>query len=183
MENNRKLQVRFSMCRRGRLLRAAAIMLVAACFSQGQLPPAEAATATGNLNVQITIQAECTLGTINTVNFATHGVLNTNVDSTGSLSVTCTNTTAYNIGLDAGAGSGATIAARLMTGTGAATVTYSLYIDSGRTQVWGSTIGTDTVAATGTGAAQSYTVYGRVPPQTTPAPGIYTDTVVVTVTY
>jgi spore coat protein U-like protein len=37
---------------------------------------------------------------------------------------------------------------------------------------------------TGTGATQpAVTVYGRVPPQTTPAIGTYTDTVVVTVTY
>ncbi|MCE3520182.1 spore coat protein U domain-containing protein, partial [Escherichia coli] len=35
----------------------------------------------------------------------------------------------------------------------------------------------------GSGAAQPYTVYGRVPVQTTPAPGTYTDTITVTVTY
>ena len=33
------------------------------------------------------------------------------------------------------------------------------------------------------GAAQPLTVYGRVPPQTTPSAGVYTDTVVVTITY
>ncbi|WP_281408372.1 spore coat protein U domain-containing protein [Rhizobium sp. SG741] len=31
--------------------------------------------------------------------------------------------------------------------------------------------------------AQALTVYGRVPPPTTPLPGTYTDTVVVTLTY
>nr|WP_281033880.1 spore coat protein U domain-containing protein [Mesorhizobium sp. M4B.F.Ca.ET.049.02.1.2] len=36
---------------------------------------------------------------------------------------------------------------------------------------------------TGVGTAQNLTVYGRVPPQTTPSPGVYTDTVIVTVTY
>jgi len=49
--------------------------------------------------------------------------------------------------------------------------------------VWGNTIGTNTVASTGTGAAQSFTVYGRIPSQTTPAPATYTDTITVTVTY
>ena len=67
--------------------------------------------------------------------------------------------------------------------SGAAIVNYSLYSDSGRTTVWGNTVGTDTVAATGSGASQSYTVYGRVTAQTTPAPGTYSDTVTVTVTY
>jgi spore coat protein U-like protein len=49
--------------------------------------------------------------------------------------------------------------------------------------VWGTTIGTNTVSATGNGASQSYTVYGQVPAQTTPAAAVYTDTITVTVTY
>jgi len=104
------------------------------------------------------------------------------VDQTSTLQVTCTNTTPYNIGLDAGTGSGATVASRKLT-SGGATVNYTLYSDTGRTTVWGTTIATDTVAGTGNGAAQSYTVYGRIPTQTTPAPGNYADTITVTVTY
>ena len=96
--------------------------------------------------------------------------------------MSCTNTTPYNIGLDAGTGSGATVATRKMT-SGGATVSYSLYSDSAHATVWGNTIGTDAVAGTGNGTGQNYTVYGRVPPQTTPAPGTYTDTITVTVTY
>jgi spore coat protein U-like protein len=91
-------------------------------------------------------------------------------------------TTPYNIGLDAGTGSGATVAVRKMS-NGGNTVNYSLYSDSGRSTVWGNTVGTDTVAATGNGTSQSYTVYGRVPAQTTPAAATYTDTITVTVTY
>src|SRR5262249_25674770 len=87
-----------------------------------------------------------------------------------------------NIGLDAGLGTGATVAVRKMS-NGANTINYSLYSDSGRTTVWGNTIGTNTVAATGNGASQSYTVYGRVPAQTTPAAAAYTYTITVTVTY
>ena len=67
--------------------------------------------------------------------------------------------------------------------SGGATINYSLYTDAGRTTVWGNTVGTDAVSATGNGASQSYTVYGRVPAQTTPAPATYTDTITVTVTY
>jgi spore coat protein U-like protein len=66
---------------------------------------------------------------------------------------------------------------------GAATISYSLFSNAGRTTNWGNTVGTDTVASTGTGASQSFTVFGRVPPQTTPAPATYTDTITVTVTY
>src|SRR5262249_49171464 len=141
-----------------------------------------ASPTTSTFTVQISITASCTINSASTLNFGTQGVLTANVDQTSTIQVQCTNTTPYNIGLDAGTGSGATVATRKMT-SGGATVSYTIYSDSGRTTVWGNTIGTDTVSATGSGAAQSYTAYGRVPAQTTPAPGTYTDTVTVTVTY
>jgi spore coat protein U-like protein len=144
--------------------------------------PLYAATATTTMTVQMTITATCTINSASTLNFGTQGVLSTNVDQTSTIQVTCTNTTPYNVGLDAGTGTGATVAARKMT-SGANTVNYTLYSNSGRTTVWGNTVGTDTVAATGNGSAQSYTVYGRVPTQAAPAPGTYTDTITVTVTY
>jgi spore coat protein U-like protein len=39
------------------------------------------------------------------------------------------------------------------------------------------------LTGTGTGLAQSPTVYGRIAPQATPSPGTYNDTIVVTLTY
>lgn len=158
--------------------KTAACLAIMALFS-GE---ARATTTTASMAVQMTITASCTIGGASTMNFGSSGVIAANVDQTSTVQVQCTNTTPYNIGLDAGTGSGATVAARKMT-NGAATITYSLFSDSGRTTVWGSTIGTNTVSATGSGASQSYTVYGRVPAQATPAPAVYTDTVTVTVTY
>jgi spore coat protein U-like protein len=141
-----------------------------------------AASTTSTFAVQVAITATCTINSASTLNFGTQGVLATNVDQTSTLQVTCTNTTPYNIGLDAGTGSGATVATRKLT-SGGATVNYTLYSDSGRTTVWGNTVSTDTVAGTGNGTGQSFTVYGRIPTQTTPAPGNYADTITVTVTY
>ncbi|MGH7452609.1 MAG: Csu type fimbrial protein, partial [bacterium] len=66
---------------------------------------------------------------------------------------------------------------------GSALINYSLFSNSGRTMNWGDTVGTDTVSGTGTETAQSLTVYGRIPPQATPSPGTYNDTIVVTLTY
>ncbi len=148
---------------------------------------ARATTVTSNFTVQVTIIASCTIVSTALLNFGgSVGVLTANVDVSTTLQVQCTNTTPYNIGLNAGIGTGATVAAtvaaRLMT-SGANTITYSLYKDSGHVTVWGNTVGIDTQAATGTGAAQTYTVYGRIPPQTTPAPATYSDTITVTVTY
>src|ERR1044072_4324088 len=149
---------------------------LAACFVFPWAAASHAASTTS------TITATCTINSSSTLNFGTLGVLASSTDQTSTIQVTCTNTTPYNIGLDAGTGSGATVAVRKLT-SGGATVNYTLYSDSGRTTVWGNTVSTDTVAATGSGSAQSYTVYGRIPAQTTPAPGNYADTITVPVTY
>jgi spore coat protein U-like protein len=70
-----------------------------------------------------------------------------------------------------------------MTGSGSDTVQYKLFQDSGRTINWGNNTASDTKNDTGNGAAQTHTIYGRVPVQTTAAPDTYSDTVTVTVTY
>lgn len=102
-------------------------------------------------------------------------------------SVTCTNTTPYNVGLSAGGATGATVTARKMTGTtGLATgvlLGYGLFTDSGHVTNWGNTIGTDTVTGTGSGAAQALTVYGEIPASELVAPGSYSDTITATVSY
>ena len=144
---------------------------------------AEAGTATGQIAVTLTLQAECKLTSTSDLAFGTTGVLQAAILATSTINVQCTNTLPYNIALNAGTGVGATVASRKMTAGAGSTVSYELFRDSGHTQVWGDTIGTNTVAATGTGAIQAYTVYGRVPIQVTPAAGNYTDTVQVTITY
>jgi len=153
-----------------------------ACFLLPWMSASHAASTTTTFGVQVALTATCTINSASALNFGTQGILSANVDQTSTIQVTCTNTTPYNIGLDAGTGTGATVATRKLT-SGGATVNYTLYSDSGRSTVWGNTVSTDTAAGTGNGGAQSYTVYGRIPTQTTPAPGTYTDTITVTVTY
>jgi len=135
----------------------------------------------GTWTVTATVNASCNVSATN-LNFGSFASLGANVDATATVTPQCSNTTPYNIGLNAGNGTGATVATRKMT-SGANTIDYSLYTDSGRTTVWGNTIGTNTVSGTGTGSTQSLTVYGRIPSQTTQPPNTYTDTIVVTVTF
>jgi spore coat protein U-like protein len=143
---------------------------------------ADAATATTTFAVQLTITSSCVINSASTLNFGSQGVLTAAVNQTSTIQVQCTNTSPYNIGLNAGTATGATVTTRKMT-NGAATVSYSLYSNAGMTTNWGNTVGTDTVSGTGNGASQSYTVYGQIPAQTTPAAGAYSDTITVTVTY
>lgn len=142
---------------------------------------AHAATATGTLNVSITIAATCSVVSAGPLNFGSVSAIGANIDQTATVTVNCSSTTPYNVGLGIGTGGG-TVASRRMI-NGANFVTYTLYRDAGRTQVWGSTIGTDTVTGTGNAANQAITIYGRVPTQTVPPPGAYTDAITVTVTY
>jgi len=145
--------------------------------------PGTCSGASSSLSVSVTatVASNCALSVAN-LNFGSMSTLASNTDTTGSITVTCTNTTPYNIGLSAGTGTGATVAARKMT-NGAASVVYSLYKDAARSSVWGNTVGTNTSAGTGTGGAQTSTVFGRVPPQSVPTPGTYSDTIIVTATF
>jgi spore coat protein U-like protein len=146
--------------------------------------PALAATTTTNLSVTATVTANCSVSS-SPVAFGSVDVLSgTNYDATGNVSVTCTNGTAWSAAAGLGGGTGATFASRKMA-AGANLLNYSLYTNAGRTTVWGDgSGGTATVSNTGTGSAQSFTVYGRVPlGQTAAQSGAYSDTVLVTVTY
>jgi spore coat protein U-like protein len=143
----------------------------------GTLP----STATTTFNVTATVPTTCTIAT-NNLNFGTAGVLTANTDATTTVAPDCTNGTPYNIGLDGGLSGAANPTQRKMT-KAAEFVLYGLYRDSARSLPFGNTIGTNTLAGTGTGLAQSATVYGRIAPQATPSPGTYNDTIVVTLTY
>lgn len=136
---------------------------------------------TAPFTVQANIIPACTVSA-NLLDFSSVGTLSGNIDSTNALSITCTAQTPYSISLNGGL-AGATDPTQRKMSKGAETITYGLYRDAARAQPWGSTVGVNTVSATGTGLAQPHTVYGRVPAQATPSPGLYSDTIVVTVSY
>lgn len=159
---------------------AAAAILASTVLSP--INQAHAGTATTTMGVSLTITAGCGV-TATPVAFGTASVLGTAITANGGVAVTCTNTTPYTVALDQGNGASATVTGRLMTGPSSATVGYGLYKDAAFATNWGKTTNTDTVAGTGNGAAQAIVVYGRVPAQTSPAPGSYADVVNVTVTY
>lgn len=155
----------------------ASIFVVGSCLSP---TVAEAATTSSTFNVTATVQATCTVSATNLAFGVYTGVQGT---GTTAISVSCTNTTAYQVGLNAGTTSGATVTTRQMAGPSSAVLSYALYRDAARTQNWGNTAGTDTVSGTGDGMTRSITVYGAVPAGQFVSPGSYSDTIVVTVTY
>ena len=151
----------------------------------GALPsPAQAGTANSNLSVSATVSANCTVSTSAVAFGSVDALSGAAVEGTGGLTVTCTNGTGWTAAAGLGSGSGATFSARRMT-SGANLLTYTLFTDSGRATVWGDgTASTAMVTSTGTGAAQSITVFGRIAAgQNNARPGSYADTVAVTITY
>jgi spore coat protein U-like protein len=138
-----------------------------------------ATTTTTTFQVTANVQANCVISA-SPLAFGTYtGAVN---NTTAPLTITCTNTTPYNVGFDAGTASGATVSSRSML-NGTAKLNYKISKDSGNTTNWGNTVGTDTTTGTGTGSAQNVTVYGQIPAGQYVTPGSYADTITASIIY
>lgn len=160
------------------------LLTAVACVSAAVMPASMADTVTATFTITITIQGACTVNAGPQVNFGTvPSTATANQYQTNTLSVICSNTLPYNVGL-LGTNTGASA-----NGTGYMVISndqvpYELFQDSAHTTPWGNTVGTNTVAATGSGLPQSYSVYAQVlGTDLNHQPGTYSDIVTVTVTY
>ncbi len=154
---------------------------------------AQADTSTGTLNVQLTLAGTC--GVQNTtLDFGLQVYNNSPIFGVGSVDVTCSPLTSYTVDLDGGLHSvGSPSLRRLYFNSGGAGplavdnfIPYSLYTDAARTHLWGFCCsGTSIAGFTGTGMTQHQPVYGLIAPHAMDgdAPGFYTDTVMVIVTF
>jgi len=158
---------------------AAALAAIMPFTSAGAAVYAKSKTAT--FDVTMRVVADCTIAA-NAIDFGSTGVITTTISGSSTINVTCTNTTPYNVGLDAGTGTGSTGTTRFLNGSGGNTdtVAFNLYRSPG-SSVWGNTQGTDTAAGTGNGTPQALTVYGEVPMQKSPTPDSYKSTITATV--
>lgn len=157
------------------------------------IPSTNANTATSTFQVLITILKSCSVTAGTSSNIDLNSV-NAGESATGNstISVNCSKTTPYFIGLSpstinggTSTGSGA-MASSLNSATNTDKVPYQLNQTSATGAVWGNTATTTTigngVAGTGTGLDQSYTVYATAS-NTNFTPDSYADTVTVTVNY
>jgi spore coat protein U-like protein len=144
--------------------------LAVAAFGLFAAGAAKAQTATTNFQVTATVQAACSVAATDLVfgNYLASAAGPT--DSTSTITVTCSNGTNYAVGV------GATPMARTMAGPGG-NLNYGMFNEAARSTAFG------VAAASGSGAGQAYTVYGRIPAGQFLQAGNYSDTVTVTVTY
>jgi spore coat protein U-like protein len=139
--------------------------------------------------------ADCTAAAGGVAFGAYNPLVTTADDSTGTVTVTCTNTGGgnttvnYTLALSTGV-SGAYSQRHMKAGT--PMLNYNLYRDSARSVVWGNgSGGTSQITGSltvGSGAGNgtrsaTYTVYGRVQAQQDAAPGTYSDSIVITLTF
>ena len=129
-----------------------------------------------------TVVNNCLISATN-VAFTSTGVLSSALNASGAITARCTSGDAYQIALSSGS-SGSVAARQMQRAGGGGAVNYQLYTDAAHTSAWGDgTAGTTMATGTGSGNAVSITVYGRVPTQTTPMPGNYSDTITATISF
>lgn len=145
------------------------------------------------LTANFLVPSLCQLNSTSTVDFGNiNDISTTKRDYTaqGAVNSTCNYGTPYSIYLGDG-NNRITGGFRRMTNGNNEFIPYQLYKDSNYSTVWDATGGVTNVggaggiSGTGTGSAQTTTVYGKIPQGTSIAsrPGSYSDSVVVTVTY
>ncbi|MDB5543934.1 MAG: spore coat protein u [Hyphomicrobiales bacterium] len=137
--------------------------------------------AVSTFQVTGTVTANCSVSATNLV-FPQQSVIRNPVDAQSDIFVTCTTSAPYWIGLDGGSSAAADPTQRMMSRAGQ-TITYGLYRDPARLLPWGADKDVNTASGTGSAISTTFPVYGRIPAQSTPAPGMYQDTVVVTVNF
>ncbi len=160
----------------------------ATCNAASGVTGTKSASNAFTFTTSATVLPQCSTYVTTDMDFGSNaGAITANLDRTSTIGLTCINRTAYSIGLDNGQNALGNVRRMRFTAPDSSVyyIPYELYRDPARSQRWGTTINTDTLAGTGNGAAQTLTVYGRAPPTTgaIPAQGSYNDVITVTITY
>ncbi len=157
----------------------------AACTTATGVTGRKVATGGFPFTVTATVLPQCSTYVTTDMDFGTNaGAIAANIDRTSTIGLTCLNRTAYTIALDNGLYANGTVRRMRHATDPSYFIPYELYRESTRTQRWGSTANVDLVSGTGTGSAQTLTVFGRAPPTTgAVAEGSYSDQIKVTITY
>ena len=167
-------------------MRHSVITPIAAGLLLAMAGASHAATKTSSFLVTATVSKNCVISAPS-LNL---GIFDGTNDLTASstISVNCTGSTPFSVDLDKGSSGNYTMRTLV---NGPDTLNYNLYTTNGYTTVWGDTTastghGTGTGAGMGAPQTQLLTVYGRlraVDNAGAVGTGIYSDTIIATITY
>jgi spore coat protein U domain-containing protein, fimbrial subunit CupE1/2/3/6 len=162
---------------------------LAACAASMLLAVSGAAfagTATTNVGVSANIANNCTVGNVSAIAFTYDPIVanhSTPAVAQGTIDVTCTSGATWSLDLDNGQNNGnATSPSNRAMKSGSSYLSYDIYQDTNHATLWLSGSGKD-VTGTGSGIAQTQTMYGQVPAAQNIPAGTYNDTVVATVNF
>jgi spore coat protein U-like protein len=169
-----------------------ALLALAVTGSMFAAASANAANANGNLTVTANVASSCMVSSPGSLAFGAYDPVNANnttaLNGAGTINVRCTRGTTTTIALEEGVspatGSNCTTPLRRMS-NGTERLSYDLFSDSTRTITWGCTQGTNTTSHTSTNSANAAVldVWGRIPAGQDVAPGNYSDTVRILLTF
>lgn len=161
-------------------------VLLASGWALASAPALAATTTSTSMTVSAAIPNSCTASTTGNMAFGTLAAsltVSANVDTTGTLSVTCLNGGTYTVIADNGQNVSSGQRRMTKNGSSGPFLNYNIYADSGRSTAFPTAVGSATTQ-TGSGSAQTITVYGRIPANATATEaGAYSDTLGFTITY
>lgn len=166
--------------------RMIAVVLIAVAGWACQELGVQAGTVSTSFPVSATVGEGCTIN-VSGISFPTY--TQTGVDTTGSITVTCPQNIAYNVTMNSGLNYDSVSGRRRMNDGAGNLLMYNLYRNSGLTFIWGDNGFQNTITngtplpGTGTGAAQTVSVFGHVHSNQIVPNGTYTDNVLVTVNF
>jgi spore coat protein U-like protein len=126
----------------------------------------------------------CTFDSSSAVNFGSYNVFATlpNNNGIGSLIIHCQggNVQAYDVTLSTGLSNN--YATRVMM-SGVNTLNYNLYTSTARSVIWGDGTGGSSLMSVGKNTTTTLSVFGQIPAGQDAAVGIYTDSIITTITF
>jgi len=141
-----------------------------------------AQTTTAMMTVTATV-ADFVAVTVSSMNFGTYIYSSPSACIAATITVTATANTPYYIQINAGQNAGQAAGCTNAMKNATSYLGYNLYTNNTCTTPW--VLNTyNTTAYTGTGTAQTYTIYGQIPTNSATSPsGTYSDGVTVTIGY
>jgi spore coat protein U-like protein len=161
------------------------LVLMVALFAALSAYADGARQASANLAVSAVVVPNCRLS-VTPLSFGSYDPLaannQTSLDATATVVITCTRDSRASVDMDQGHNAPVGAQSRFLT-LGSDRLSYDLFRDAARTQLWGSGADSLAVVAQGIRSPVSMTVYGRIPPGQEVAAGTYNDVVTATVDF
>lgn len=152
-------------------------------FSQCSLSTVIVGAAIGSTLIASRALANCTISSVTSLNFGAYSSFDAAPNDAGRFVFVCTDVQApVTIRLSSGAANSFTPRQMVL---GTARLSYNLYIDTARTQIWGDGTGGSSLRTLTpvNNAPTSLDIFGRIPPRQFIPAGSYTDTIVITIQF